>query len=203
MWRQIKRTLVGAIILGLAGMVGYLWWFGPRGGVIRTRLDPPAIVQEIQALKELVTVRFGVQKIIGLQEERIPFGSESVVLMVRAEVLGGVDLGELRPSAVQVTGPGQVTIRLPAPKVMHVFVDDRATKVWDRTKTWWPPWVPLDRDLDQKARLMALESAQAAALEMGLLTRAQQNAEQTIRDFLKALGGPSVTFVPAAPAPAP
>lgn len=200
MWRKLKFYTVSTVFVALLGACGYLYFFGGRGGIRRT-VDAPAMVKEIQQLSELVTVRCVVQKAIGLKEEKVPFGSESVLLLVQANVLAGVDLAVLKPADVSVAGDGSVTVRLPAAKVMHVFVDDKQTQVWDRSKTWWTPWVPLNPDLEQNARRAALEAAQSAALETGLLGQARTNAETTVRGFLRATGIPAVTFESAHAAP--
>ena len=68
--------------------------------------------------------------------------------------------------------------------------------MWDRSKTWWTPWVPFNPELDRKARLAALEAVQAAAVEMGILSNAQENAQKTIREFLRTAGVKSVRFEP-------
>jgi hypothetical protein len=106
-----------------------------------------------------------------------------------------VDLSLLSSNDVQVSEDGMVTARLPQPKVMHVYVDEKQTRVWDRSKTWWTPWEPFDTELEQKARLAALEAIQAAALQMGILSNAQVNAETTIRKLLRTGGVESVRFV--------
>ena len=67
------------------------------------------------------------------------------------------------------------------------MIDDKQTKVWDRSITWWTPWVPYDPDLEHKARMQALDDVRSAALQMGILDQAQTNAEASIRDFLAAL----------------
>jgi hypothetical protein len=125
--------------------------------------------------------------------------------MVQGDVLGGVDLSLLSSNDVQVSEDGVVTARLPQPKVMHVYVDEKQTRVWDRSKTWWTPWEPFDTELEQKARLAALEAIQAAALQMGILSNAQVNAETTIRKLLRTGGVESVRFATSgngdAPAP--
>ena len=157
-------------------------------------VDAPAVVKEIQQLSELVTVKYSIQKVVGLKEEKVPFGSEQVLLMVQADVLGGVDLAAVSANDVQIAANNLITVRLPPPKVMHVSVDEKQTRVWDRSKTWWTPWVPYDPELEQKARLAALEAVQAAALEMGILSNAQVNAEKTIRGFLQTVGVESVRF---------
>jgi hypothetical protein len=172
----------------------YLYYFGRREPVVRRVVDAPAVVEEIQRLSELVTVKYNIQKVIGLQEEKVPFGSEQVLLMVQCDVLGGVDLAMLSTNDVRVEGESAVVAKLPSARVMHVYVDEKQTRVWDRSKTWWTPWAPYDPELEQKARLAALEAAQAAAVEMGILSNAQENAEKTIREFLRAMGTESVRF---------
>jgi hypothetical protein len=197
MWKKIRFYTVSAIILALGGACLYLYYFGGRGAVVRRVVDAPAVIREIQELSELVTVRYSIQKVVGLEEEKVPFGSERVLLLVQGDVLGGVDLSSLSTNDVQVSADDVVTARLPQPKVMHVYVDEKQTRVWDRSKTWWTPWEPFDPELEQKARLAALEAIQAAALQMGILSNAQVNAENTVRKLLRAGGVESVRFVNA------
>jgi hypothetical protein len=194
MWKKIKLWTVSTIIVALGVACAYLYYFGRRETVVRRVVDAPAVLKEIQRLSELVTVGYSIQKVIGLEEEKVPFGSEKVLLMVQATVLGGVDLSMLNTQHCIVAADNSVTLLLPPPKVLHVFVNEKETRVWDRSKTWWTPWVPFNPDLDQKARLAALEAVQAAALEMGILSNAQETAETTIREFLQATGVESVRF---------
>ncbi|MGD0058478.1 MAG: DUF4230 domain-containing protein [Verrucomicrobiia bacterium] len=197
MWKTIKFYTVSAIILALGGACLYLYYFGGRQTVIRRVVDAPAVVREIQQLSELVTVRYSIQKVVGLEEDKVPFGSEKILLLVQGNVLGGVDLSLLSTNDVQVSADGVVTARLPQPKVMHVYLDEKQTRVWDRSKTWWTPWEPYDPELEQKARLAALEAIQAAAVQMGILSNAQDNAENTVRKLLHTGGVESVRFVNA------
>jgi hypothetical protein len=193
MWRKIKFYSVSLLIVALAGLALYFRYF-PQQAVTHRTVDAPAIVQQIQRLSELVTVKYSIQKVVGLEEQKVPFGSEKVLLMVQANVLGGVDLSQLSTQDVTSTATGGVLIKLPAPRVMHVFVNDNKTKVWDRSKTWWTPWVGFNPELEQNARRVALEAVQQAALQMGILSNAQQNAENTVREFLRAAGTSNVTF---------
>jgi hypothetical protein len=72
-------------------------------------------------------------------------------------------------------------------------IDDKETKVWDRQITWWTPWVPFNPDLERQARLVARDTIQQAALDMGILDQARRNAEAAIRSLLDTLGVKSVT----------
>ena len=196
MWKRIKFYAVLTLLVALAAVALYYRVLARRGGGIHRTLDPAAVIAQIQPLQELVTVRYRVQKVIGLKEEKVPFGAEQVLLLVQASVLGGVDLAALRPADVQCGADRRVTIHLPPPQVLHVFVNDKDTQVWDRSKTWWTPWVAYNPQLEQQARLAALESVQQAALQMGILSNAQANAETTLRSFLQTAGFQAVAFTP-------
>ncbi|HXA64441.1 MAG TPA: DUF4230 domain-containing protein [Bryobacteraceae bacterium] len=156
-------------------------------------LDPVTVVREIQRLNELVSVKYTVQKVVGLEEQKVPFGSEKLLLFVQAEVLGGIDLSNLATSNVKLLSARSLQVVLPAPKIVHIIIDDKQTKVWDRRITWWTPWVPFNPDLERQARLTAKDAVERAAIEMGILNQARRNAEAGIRGLLETLGVKSLT----------
>ncbi len=187
-------------MMGLPALVAilvFVFVFFRRGGLLVSRVaNPPALLREIKRLNELVTVKYTVQKVVGLTEQKIPLGSESILLIVQARVLGGVDLTEMSDRDFEPLNKRKVMIRLPEPKILHIEVDEKDTKVWDRTKTWWTPWVPYSLDLEQRARVMALDSVRKSAIEMGILRDAERNAETAVREFLRAVGVESVFDTP-------
>jgi hypothetical protein len=204
MWKRIKFYTVSAVIIALGATALYYRYQTRRGvGTVHRTIDPPAVVQEIKALQELATVKYTIQKVIGLEEEKVPFGSESLLMVVQATVKGGIDLSELATQDVRVAADNSVTIKLPSPRILDIYIDDKETRVWQRTKTWWTPWVSFNPEMEQQARLAAREYVQAAALKMNILSNAQQNAETTIRKFLRALGTESVRFEAARATSAP
>src|SRR5205085_1794474 len=130
----------------------------------------------------------------GAHRNKVPVGSESILLIVQARVLGGINLSELKDKDIRMAGDRHVDIQLPPSRLLHVEFDEKNTKVWDRTKTWWTPWVPYDIDLEKKARMAALDSVKQEALDMGILLDAQVNAQNLIRALLHPLGVEKVTF---------
>lgn len=187
--RTILTAAAAALVAAIA--VFLLTSREPRG-----RLDSPAVLAQVQRLSRLVTVKYTVQKVVGLEEKKKPLGSESILLIVQARVEAGVDLESLRPGDVTVRGGGTVVLRLPEAAILSVAINEHATKVWDRQKTWWTPWVPYSLDLEQRARVAGLEAAREAALEMGILTQARQNAESSIRSLLGLAGVREVVILP-------
>ncbi len=185
-WKALAVTAssVLAALLVAAGIAVY-------HGTLRYGLSDasaPAVLHEIERLNQLVTVKYTVSRVVSVTEPKTPFGEESILLMVEGQALAGVDLTCLTADDLRFSHSRAVTVHLPRPKLLHVFLNEKRTKVWDRRITWWTPWVPYDPDLEHKARLSALDDVRGAALEMGILAEAQRNAEHAIDEFLRASG---------------
>ena len=148
-------------------------------------LSTPTVVTQIKQLNQIATVRFSIQRVVGMTEPKSPVGEESILLIVQGDVQAGVDLADLTPEDVVLNGE-DARVRLPAPKVLASYLDESQTKIWDRHVTWWTPWVPYSPDLEHRARLQALDEIRKAAINMGILDRAGENAENAIRQFLAA-----------------
>lgn len=182
---KLLRLMAVLLVAGIA------WWLLRAG---RTdAIDMPAMVTSIQKLSELATVKYSIQKVVGIKEQKQPVGTESLLLIVQGRVVAGVDLAGLQQRDV-FAAPGGVEIRLPEAKILHAYLDEKNTQVWDRRVTWWTPWVPFNPDLERQARLQAVEEMRGAALEMGILKEARTNAESAIRNLLQTLGVMQVSF---------
>jgi len=169
---------------------------GPGASLFHRTLNASAVLREVRQLNELVTIKYTVQKVVGLNQKHEPFGSESILLLVEARVLAGVNLGELNSNDITMPSRKEARIRLHPARITETFIEEKNTKVWDRRITWWTPWVAPDLDLEHRARLQALEQVRAAALQMGILPDAQHSAERDIRAILQAFGIEKVTFIP-------
>ena len=194
---MLKRIAFAAALAAVVIGVGLYFLFNrlfPGGGTTIV-VDPPGILREVKQLNELVSVKFSIQKVVGLREDKVPFGSESLLLVVQGTVLGGVDLKEMQEADVRVE-KDKVFLRIPQARILHVYLDDKHTQVWDRKVTWWTPWVPYNPDLERKARLAATDSIRKEAEEMGILREARRNAESTIQTLMKMIGRVNVTFIP-------
>lgn len=182
------------LLIVVACLAVVVWLTRDRSAL---RPDAPAVVAQVRQLNQLATVRYTIQKVVGVREPAYPVGEESILLVVQANVEAGVNLQSLRPDHVDVREDGTLLIRLPRAEILNAALDERETKVWDRQKTWWTPWVPYSKDLEQRARVQGLDAAKKAALEMGILRQAERNAETAIRGLLQLGGVKVVEIVPA------
>jgi hypothetical protein len=192
MARFVALLSTASLIAILIGIIVYLRLFAP--GAPYAAFDSRGVIKEVRQLNELVTVRYSIEKVIGMREEKSPVGTESILLLVQGKVLAGVDLAKLNPSDIVVRSRGRALIRLPQPHIAEAFLDEKYTRVWDRSITWWTPWVSPDVDLEHKARMQAIEDIKAAALEMGIIPEARRNAELSIRVLLRTLGIEETVF---------
>jgi Protein of unknown function (DUF4230) len=185
-WKVAAIVSTSLLLLGIVGAGLYL------GGASRllslsASLQGPAVVSQIQRLSQLATVRYTVERVVGLNEPRSPFGEESILLMVEGQAVAGVDLSCLTSKDLSFIGGERVSIRLPPAKLIGVYLDEKQTKVWDRHITWWTPWVANDPDLETKARLSALDDVRSAVLRMGILDDAQRTAQMALANFFRTL----------------
>jgi hypothetical protein len=177
------------VLVLVAAVVGSLLLYNTTG----RNLSTPALVTSVQRLNELATVRHTVQKIVAITEQKQPVGEERLLLIVQGRVVAGIDLSKLQDKDI-FQGPDAVTIRLPEPKILQVYIDEKGTQVWDRQVTWWTPWVPYNPQLEQKARQQALAEMEKAAVDSGILNQARTNAQLAITNLLQAVGVQNVRF---------
>lgn len=175
-WRAIAVISTLVLVILLLTSYFHLW--------VRRSADPATVITEVHKLNQLVTVRYSIQRVVGIREPKVPVGEESILLMVQGEVLAGVDLDRVRTRDVEYGANRSIVIALPRAQMLNSFLDEDQTKVWDRQITWWTPWIPYDPDLEHKARLQALNDVRDAALKMGILDQAEKNAKASIRELL-------------------
>jgi hypothetical protein len=155
----------------------------------------PVVVEGVQDLNRLATVRWRESVIVtresgGTELERFLAG-EKVLLAATGDVEAGVDLASLGRDDVKVNGE-TVTISLPEPEILSVSLDEQKTGVYDRD--FGPLNLHPDDDLVEQARAAAVDRIEQAARDEDILDQAEQNAEDSIRAFVRTLGFEEVRF---------
>ena len=91
------RLAIGLVLIA----IGTSWWL-VRRAPSALQLEPPAILTQVRQLNQLASVKYTVQKVVAIREQKQPVGSESILLILQASVEAGVDLAALRPEDVSV-----------------------------------------------------------------------------------------------------
>jgi len=151
-------------------------------------MDQPAIVQRIQRLQRLESVKYTLEKVVtGEKQSRFlpqSLAGERLLMIVRGEVFAGVDLGKLQSSDVHVNGK-QVSITLPHAEIFSTRLDNNQTKVYSRETGLL---VPADPNLESEVRAEAERQLLQGALTDGILNNATANARATVATLVQALG---------------
>jgi hypothetical protein len=176
------------LLLAHSGSSGIGRWLRSTLGDLHIGMDQPAIVQRIQKLQRLESVKYTVEKIVtGERQSRFlpqSLAGDRILLVVHGEVFAGVDLEKLKASDVHVSGK-QVKITLPRAEIFSTRVDNSQTRVYSRETGLL---VQADPNLESEVRAEAERQIQQAALVDGILGNASANAQATVATLVRALG---------------
>ena len=86
-----------------------------------------------------------------------------------------------------------VTVRIPRPRLLDVYLDDRRTQVVERNTGVLRSF---DKDLEQNARVQALDQIRIAARESGIIRDAEDRARRQLESLFLAAGFEHVTVRP-------
>ena len=160
--------------------------------------DPITIINEIQALARLETIRYTVEKVITAETGQgvlAPLFGDRLLFVAHGYVIAGIDMQKIKPEDLWLTG-NVLNVRLPAAEVLVATLDNDKSYVYDRqtgllTKS--------DPTLETQARQVAEQEILKAAIEDGILDTASTNAQTYLRWFFETLGYKQINFVPSTP----
>ena len=192
--------IIAVLVAGVFFVVANIANWGPfkgLGGEPYTQVGP-TVVESVRDVAKLTTVEMVEYTTV---EKGNDFGwlnwarGDRIFLFAVARIGGGVDMERVTTSNFEVDEEsGSVTVQLPPAEIIFIEVDSEATQVYDRDTGLFTKG---DSQLESEARQVAEEILVKAALEHGILDKAQTNAEATIESFLMGVGYTEVTFVPA------
>jgi hypothetical protein len=155
--------------------------------------DPVTIIHEVVRLARLETSAYSVEKIITAETRQGPFAflfGDKLLLVSHGQVIAGVDLSKMGDDDIVVAQDGTVTVVLPPAEVFIATLDNQKSYIYDREVGV----IGMNPHLETDARRAAEHEILNAALEDGILDRAQLNAEDIIRRLILGLGFKKVLF---------
>lgn len=149
----------------------------------------PVVVESIRALSELSTVEVVQSTTVEKGQDRgwLDWAAgDRIFLFAVASINAGVDLSEVDDGDVVIDEEANsIELRLPAPEVTSIEVDNEQTRVYDRDTGVFTGG---DDDLERSARLAAEQLMVDAALQEGLLEEAESTTRAALEEFLGATG---------------
>lgn len=191
--KQVAAFLVIlAVIFALGLSLGFLV---PRIARLIYRVQPyntAAVLQQVQTVSELVTVKYIIEKVVILEDVKwiAVLGESRVLLLAHGVVKAGIDLGKLQPGDLQISGKN-IIIKLPPPQIMEAYLDERQTRVIERSTGLLRTF---DKDLEQNARINAIDDIRRAARNGNILKEADARARVQLTTLFKQMGFETVEF---------
>ncbi len=181
------RFLILGLILAMAAGVGLTL------GLRLPRLNapppsPPAIlntttlIQQIQGLSELVTVKYVLEKVVVLEDTRW-YGDNRVLLIAHGIVKAGIDLRKIEPSDLDIENH-VVQITLPPVAITDVYLDEQETRVLEHSTGLLRAF---NKNLEAEARRQAVDELRHAARQGGIYQDAQIQAQQQLTNLFGRL----------------
>lgn len=163
------------------------------------------VVQQIQTLADLVTVKYVMQKVVietappDTTLGQLMQGDNRLLLLAQGNVKAGINLKRLQPSDVVLAGH-KIIIHLPPAEITDAYLDEQQTKVIDWQRGFLRSF---DKDLETTARQAAVDDIRRSARTAGILRDADDRARLELAVFLNRAGYDQVEFTeraePAAP----
>jgi hypothetical protein len=199
MWKT-RLTIAGLLVLILL-LVGVLaivlarptFLFGRQPFVLSTA----TFLQSIQGVNQLVTVRYGMEKVIVLEDPpktlvgQFVTGQSRVIMVAHGVVKAGVDLNKLTEKDLKLKGTNLV-ISLPRGEITDVYLDEKLTQILEHSTGFLRRY---DATLPQEARKQALDEIRRAARYNGVVEEADTRARAQLKQLFTPLGV-AVEFAP-------
>jgi len=159
------------------------------------------IVQQVQTLSDLVTVKYVLEKVEIVNSPptgtlgQFVQGENRVLLLAHGIVKAGIDLKRIAPEDVAIAGK-KIILHLPPPQITDAYLDEHQTQVIDWQKGFLRNF---DKGLETAARQDAVDDIRRAARMGGILKDADERARLELFLFLHQAGFDQVEFVDKSP----
>jgi len=187
--------VMAALLLGAGGWIGFKLTRRAANSNPHEE-NTSTVIRQVQTLADLVTVKYVVEKVVVLDAPppstlgQFVQGDNRVLLLAHGFVKAGIDLKNLAPSDVTISGRN-IRIKLPPAQITDAYLDDSQTKVID----WQQGFLrSFDKDLEQTARQFAVDDIRRAARTDGILAEATQRAQLQLAMFFQKAGFEHVEF---------
>ncbi len=138
-------------------------------------LNTATLLKKVQTLSQFVTVKYNLEKVVVLDDPKW-YGDSHVTLVAHGVVKAAINLDQLGPSDIQISG-SKIKIDLPRSRVVDAYLDDQKTQIVERSTGVLRIF---DKDLEQNARRQAVEELRLAALQNGILDEASERARSQL-----------------------
>jgi len=202
--RLFRRLLP---LLLLVGLGWFLWkkvqpaladWSeNPLNPQPRITVTHNTVLTKIEGLGRLELVRYQFKDVVEYKKSTYRFLPDAkVALIVAGNAIGCLDLRKVREQDVVFVGDSIVRVALPPPELCTWQVDHTKSRVYSVENGFFQ-----DAELVDEGYKYAEKNVRRAALQSGILTQTQLNAQKILKPMLETLTGRRVILTQQMAAP--
>jgi hypothetical protein len=160
--------------------------------------DPVTIINEVQSLARLETIRYTVEKVVTAEVNQGVLGplfGDRLLFVAHGYVIAGIDMSKIKPEDLWLEGE-LLNVRLPATEILVATLDNDKSYIYDRVTGLFTHGDPT---LETQVRQVAEQEILKAATQEGILDQATTNAQTYLRWFFETMGYKNIIFVQPKP----
>ncbi len=187
----VLLAVLALILGGAIATLAWNWVHDTTRSESHSVRSGPDVVMAVRELARLESATFHMERVIELTSTQTRlFGwveaEDTILLVAAADVIAGIDLGEMGSEDVQIDPTlGRARITLPPPRVLMTRLDNERTFVHSRRTDMLARRA---MHLETEARREAERTLEASAIEAGILDRARSHAQHIIETWVRSLG---------------
>ncbi|MDQ1140032.1 DUF4230 domain-containing protein [Pedobacter agri] len=176
--RIIFRVLPWLILL----VAGY--FFISKKFSINTSVESKhqLLVEKIEAMGKLELVRYQISDVIEHKNKTDFLPEASVLLIVKAEAVGCVDLTKITREDIKVEADTAV-VNLPQPEICYVKIDHESSRVYDTKMAYFR-----EAKLVDEAYKAAEQKISSEVKKSDILAQTKTNASSVLKPIIEGLG---------------
>ncbi|MBB5439053.1 hypothetical protein HDC92_002737 [Pedobacter sp. AK017] len=177
---MIKLLKISVVV----AVIGAIAWFIAAKFSLKTTVESKhqLLLDRVESMGKLELIKYRISDILE-HKNKTPFLPEaSVLLIIKADAVGCIDLTKLKSEDIQVYGDSAV-IKLPQPEICYIKIDHKASRVYDTKMAFFR-----EADLVDEAYKNAEQKIADEVRKSDILQQTRVNALNVLRPILTGLG---------------
>ncbi|MCX2584925.1 DUF4230 domain-containing protein [Pedobacter sp. MR22-3] len=140
------------------------------------------LVEKIEAIGKLELVRYQISDVLEHKNKTDFLPEASVLLIVKAEAVGCIDLTKVTKDHIQVNADSAV-VNLPQPEICYVKIDHKNSRVYDTKMAYFR-----EAKLVDEAYKAAEQKITSEVKKSDILAQTKTNAASVLKPIIEGLG---------------
>lgn len=181
---RILKIIIVLAVIGLGA-----WLFTSKFSVKTTvESKHQLLLDRVEAMGKLELVKYRISDVLEHTNKTTFLPDASVLLIIKADAVGCIDLTKIKSEHIQVYGDSAV-IQLPQPEICYIRIDHKASRVYDTKMAFFR-----EANLVDEAYKNAEQKISDEVRKSDILEQTRSNALHVLRPLLTGLGYSKVTL---------